>query len=564
METLETLSKEAIIAQLEIDLKEKSTEELIASTKHLKAQFEEATEKEKQLQLQAYEAETGNVEGFEYTANPLDSKFAELYNVLQDKKTAFKQEQARKEEENYKAKLEIINSLKALTESELINIGEAFKQFYELRDKWNEIGTVNQARYKQLQFDYSHLQDVFYYNVGIHKELKNYDFKKNAELKEKIIDKLQNLLHVDSIRQLEHFIKEYQNEWDAAGPTTQEKWEELKNRYWELVNAVYEKIRLHYLNLREQQKEALEKKNQLLESVKNEIAKVTEQSKIAEWNNITDFIIKAQEEWKKSGLIKKAKEQALFEEFRAAVDAFFSQKGEYFGELKDKQKKAENKKRDLIAKVNAIKESTDWNNTGKQIIRLQEEWKKSGNTHPKVDQKLWTEFRAACDYFFNAKKQYFDTLDDRLEANLTKKTEAAGKIANATSAQEFSTAVEEWHTVGFVPKKNITESNTAFDKAVKTAAEKLKLENTEDLVFEAKINAFKKSENAKELLFGERKFLQEKIEKIKSELAQYENNLAFFGPSKGAQKLKEAVEAKMTVAKENLEKLQSKFKLVRE
>lgn len=564
MEILETLSKEAIIAQLEIDLKEKSTEELIASTKQLKASFEEATEKEKQLQLQAYEAETGNVEGFEYTANPLDSKFAELYNVLQDKKTAYKQEQARKEEENYKAKLEIINSLKTLTESELANIGEAFKQFYELRDKWNEIGTVNQARYKQLQFDYSHLQDVFYYNVGIHNELKNYDFKKNAELKEKIIEKLQNLLQVDSIRQLEHFIKEYQNEWDAAGPTTQEKWEELKTRYWELVNAVYEKIRLHYLNLREKQKEALEKKNQLLESVKNEIAKVTEQSKIAEWNNITDFIIKAQEEWKKSGLIKKAKEQALFEEFRAAVDAFFSQKGEYFGELKDKQKKAENKKRDLIAKVNAIKDSTDWNNTGKQIIRLQEDWKKSGNTHPKIDRKLWTEFRAACDYFFNAKKQYFDTLDDRLEANLTKKSEAAEKIANATSAQEFSTAVEEWYSAGFVPKKNITESNTAFEKATKTAAEKLKLENTEDLVFEAKINAFKKSENAKELLFGERKFLQEKIEKIKSELAQYENNLAFFGPSKGAQKLKEAVEAKMTVAKENLKKLQSKLKLVRE
>jgi hypothetical protein len=562
METLEKLSKEQIVAQLENDLKEKSIEDLMASTKHLKSQFHEADNAEVDAQLKTFEAEGGNKTDFSPEENPINHRFKELYNILQERKKEYKKELARLEEENYLAKIEVINQLRELTEAGNDNIGEAFKKFYELRDKWNEIGAVNQARYKQLQFDYSHLQDVFYYNISIHKELKNYDFKKNAELKEAIVEKLKSLQDLDSIRQLEHFIKEYQNEWDSIGPTTEEKWAQLKNNYWDLVNSVYEKIRLHYQNIREQQKEAQDKKEALLETTQHFVATIAENWKLKDWNTATEKIQEIQEEWKKAGLLRKSKNNALYESFKAHIDEFFAKKSDFFDNLKGEQKASEQKKKSLIEKANALKTSTDWAAATPKIIQLQEQWKKSGSTHPKTDQKLWKEFREACDYFFTAKKNYFDTLDDRLEENLKNKNAAIENIEKATTPEQLTAAVQQWHEAGFVPKKQITKSNTDFDKALAATAKKLSLSNIEDLVFEAKINAYKKAGNSKDLLQSEKRFVLGKIEKLRSEMSQYENNLSFFGPSKGAQKLKEAVENKMKQTAENLEKWEKKLKLL--
>lgn len=560
MESIEKLSKQEIINQFEQDLNEKSVEELLISVRELKEKFDEATAQEK---LEILNTEENNEAKEKTPENPLDGKFTELYNVFQERKTAHKQALTKAEEDNYQAKLEIIESLKNITEGEISNIGEAFKQVNELKEKWYAIGAVNKARYKQLQFDFSHVLDLFYYNIGIHKELKNYDLKKNAEIKEAIIEKLQHLLQVESIKQLEHFIKEYQNEWDLAGPTTQEKWEELKNKYWDAVNAVYEKIKEHYHQYRTKLRESHEKKQLLLENLLSETSKIDSFEKINDWNKATESIIKLQEEWLKIGFIKRNHEQNLSTEFRSTIDDFFKQKSAFFEKLKTKQKKSEEIKRNLIEKVNTLKSQTDWVNTSTQIIKLQADWKKTGNTHPKIDQKLWTEFRAACDTFFSTKKEYFDTLDDRLEENFNQKKNAVEKMQNADSAEALSKAVEDWYLLGFVPKNKVTESNTSFEKALKSAGEKLKIANIEDFQFEIKIKALKKAENGKEALNNERKFIEGKIDKIKSELAQYENNLAFFGPSKGAQKLKDAVEARMSVAKENLNNLEGKLKLLK-
>jgi len=563
MESLEILSKEEIIAQFEKDLNEKSIEELMVLVKELKEKFTEATAQEEAKQLELYNANDTNENDFVATKNPLDDKFTELFNIYQERKTAHKQAQAKAEEENYQAKLEIIESLKNLTEGEISNIGEAFKLVNELKEKWYAIGAVNKARYKQLQFDFSHLLDMFFYNIGIHKELKNYDLKKNAEIKEGLIEKLNHLLKVDSIKQLEHFIKEYQNEWDAVGPTTEEKWTELKTKYWDAVNAIYDKIKEHYHQYRTKLREDREQKLLLLDNLKLETEKISTFNRINDWNNATEVVVKIQEDWRKIGFVKRNTEQNLTEEFKALMDDFFAKKSDFFATLKTEQKSAEEKKKTLIEKAHQLKTQTDWVNTSNQIIKLQQDWKKTGNTHPKIDQKLWTEFRTACDHFFNAKKHYYDTLDDRLEENFKQKELATEQIKNADSTEALSQAIEQWYKIGFVPKNKITESTKSFESALKTATEKLKINNAEDFQFEARVKAFKTAENGKELLQNERKFIEGKIEKINTELAQYENNLAFFGPSKGAQKLKEAVESRMQTAKENLQKLQAKLKVLK-
>jgi hypothetical protein len=283
---------------------------------------------------------------------------------------------------------------------------------------------------------------------------------------------------------------------------------------------------------------------------------------LKDWNTATEKIQEIQEEWKKAGLLRKSKNNALYESFKAHIDEPFAKKSDFFDNLKGEQKASEQKKKSLIEKANALKTSTDWAAATPKIIQLQEQWKKSGSTHPKTDQKLWKEFREACDYFFTAKKNYFDTLDDRLEENLKNKNAAIENIEKATTPEQLTAAVQQWHEAGFVPKKQITKSNTDFDKALASAAKKLSISNIEDLVFEAKINAYKKAENSKDLMQSEKRFVLGKIEKLRSEMSQYENNLSFFGPSKGAQKLKEAVENKMKQTAENLEKWEQKLKLL--
>lgn len=557
------MTKEEIIVQLEQDLKEKSVEDLIATTKHLSSKYREAEEAEEKEQLEKFVEEGGHPNDFITEKNPLDGKFKELFNLLLEKKAAYKKEIAEKEEANYQAKLQILEQLKALTEGEQQNLGATFQKFYDLRDEWEAIGAVNQARYKQLQYDYSHLKDVFYYNVKIHHELKNYDFKKNGEKKEEIIKKLQGLKEVTSIRQLEHFIKEYQDEWDAIGPTTQEKWEELKSTYWELVNEVYEKIRLHYKKVRELQKNVLEKKEALLAKMEAIAATVSNDWKLKDWNKATEKIKTLQQEWKEAGYTKKAKENELFETFGALTDDFFSKKKAFFEKLKEKQGKSEARKEALIEKAEQLKDSKDWKNTGQELIHLQKEWKKIPPAHFKIENKLWERFRSACDTFFEAKKEYFDTLDDRKEENLEVKQKGIEAIENATTKEELEKGLELWYGAFEVPKNQIKKALNELDKAVQKALKTVEDKNIEMTMFKAKVKALKNADNKELLIKDEKRFIQSKIQKIKEELNQYENNLSFFGPSKGAQKLKEAVEMKMATAEKEMKDWQQKLKLLK-
>lgn len=562
METPLIMTKEEIIVQLEQDLKKKSVEDLVATTKHLSSKYKEAEDVEEKQQLEKFVEEGGHPNDFIAEKNPLDGKFKELFNLLLEKKTAYKKEITEKEEGNYQAKLQILEQLKALTEDEQQNLGATFQKFYALRDEWEAVGAVNQARYKQLQYDYSHLKDIFYYNVKIHRELKNYDFKKNGEKKEEIIKKLQGLKEVSSIRQLEHFIKEYQDEWDAIGPATQDKWETLKNTYWDLVNEVYEKIRLHYKNIRELQKNVLENKEALLAKMEEIVGTILNEWGLKDWNKATEKIKTLQQEWKEAGYTKKAKENELFEVFGALADDFFGKKKVFFEKLKEKQGKRESRKEALIEKAEHLKVSKDWKNTSQELINLQKEWKKIPPAHFKIENKLWEKFRSACDTFFESKKEYFDTLDDRKEENLEVKQKGIEAIENAKTKDELVQGLEIWYGAFEVPKNQIKKALNELDKTVKKALETVEDKNIEMTMFKAKVKALKNSDNNELLIKDEKRFIQSKIQKIKEELNQYENNLSFFGPSKGAQKLKEAVENKMATAEKEMKDWEQKLKLL--
>lgn len=562
IEDKELLTKQQIIDKLESDISELEIDALTQSFKELRVLFEEATSEEKKIARAQYEEEIKDIEipnDFVFERNPLDARFSELAKIYKEKKQLHKKQLAEQMEANYEQKKTLIEKLQELTSSELSNIGASFKSFYDIRDAWAGIGDVNQARYKQLQHDYSHLVDLFYYNIGVHKELQNYDLQKNGEMKEKLIAKLQGLKEVESIRQLEHYIKKYQNEWDAIGPTTQEKWAALKEPYWNTVNGIYEKIKLHYQGIRERQKERVAAKENLLSQVKEKVENLAEEMDLKAWNSVSKVVQGFQEEWKQTGFSKKGTEENLWNDFKANLDVFYEKKSAFFGDLKKEQGIAEKRKMRLIEEAESLQESKDWNETSKKLIKLQNDWKKAGRVAPKLDQKLWSRFRKACDAFFTAKKTFYDTMDDRYSANLEGKKKAVDAISKAKDEASLQESIANWYKLGHVPKGDIKKVQDAFDKAVKKATEGLKLNDPSSFIFKAKVEAMKLAENGENLLEDERRFIKNKLDKLRAELEQYENNLTFFGQSKGAQKLKEVVEVKMNDVSNRMDELKKKL-----
>lgn len=572
MEEKQALSRQNINEQFKQLLENDDFLMVLEQVPDIKAAYDEAYRADFQAQKDAFLAQQAaentqtetdvELPTFKFEQDEAAEQFKTLYAQFSERKKEHKRILAEKEEKNFEAKTTILEKLKALTEKEIVNFGEAFNEFKALQEDWRAIGEVNKARFQSLQTAYSHLIDTFFYNVNIHKDLKNYSFEKNRDEKKKLIEKLQELIHNDSIIQLEHYIKQYQKEWDEIGPTFQEEWNALKENYWTSVNAIYTKIREHYSKIRETQKIAIEKKEQLLAEAKELLEKVHATQNPSQWNDFTQKLKDIQQEWKKTGFSKKEKDDVLWNEFRNTSNQVFEFIQAKFGELNEKRDAFEEQKLALIAQANALKDSKEWKETTEKLIKMQEKWKSIGALKPQKDQKLWLNFRNACNGFFEAKKAYFEGLDDRQADHFKQKETINKAIENASTTEGLNTLIADWWAIGHVPKKDIKNSTTSFEKAVNKAIINLNLDeqSKEQMLFAAKLKAFKKDDNGTKLLENEKRFIKEKVDKLKDEINQFENNLSFFGDSKGAQKLKEVVEKKIAETQLQLKNWQEKLK----
>lgn len=563
----EALTKEQIIASFEELVKAENAIERRAEVKRWKKRFDELTIEEQAEQEKAFEAKEDKEEGetYEFQANPLDNRWKELYNIFLDKWQDYKKAQAELERQNLEKKEQLLEELKQLVEEGMTNVGAAFAKFYEIRDQWNEIGDVNKAKFKQLQYDYSHYRDLFYHNVNIYDQLKTYDFEKNAEQKKAIIEELKALAEEKRIKVKERGIKELQARWDEIGPTSNEVWEELKTAYWDLVNGIYDTIRDHYKSIREAQAKVLEEKNTLIGKMEELIVKAEGFKTPKDWIESNEVLNELHKEWKAAGYAVRSKEEQIWEKFKGMSDDLRQKQNEFFAALKKENQTIVEAKEKLIQQAEKVKESKEWKKTAETLIKFQKEWKKLGHVAYKKDQELWNRFRSACDEFFNARKNYFDTLDDRQEDNFKQKEALSKQIAEAKNEEELRGLIKSWQAVDFVPKNKIAKADASFNQAVNSAGKRLGMsdEQLDLLQFEEKVAAIKEDENAEAKLKAERQYIRTQIDKIQDEILRFEENLAFFGPSKGAQKLKEVVDKKIADAQSQLTELKAKLKLLK-
>lgn len=501
--------------------------------------------------------------------DPIKDQFKEVLGVFLSKKKAVLEEKKAVEETNLKSKKSILSQLKDLIQNEE-NIGKAFGTKKELNEKWKTIGAVPRGKDQELNAEYFRLNEEFNYNINIYKQLQEHDYKRNGDLKNEVIVKLEALLKEEHIKSVESSLKTLQDEWNEIGPVNQELWEDFKERYWKNVKALYEKISKHYDDLKVVRAEIIEKKKSLLEEVKTLVSQEIDSHKT--WDVETKKLLKFQSDWKTLGKGTKEEDDALWKELRSACDSFFDAKKEFYEKRNSEFGGIKSKKEELIKEVEAIRESQEWKDTTLKIISIQKQWKKLGSAGPKHENKLWKEFRVHCDYFFNAKDAYFKKEEDAYQDNLKQKVDLIEEIkAYKPSAEDVKASISDlqgfaarFSEIGNVPRDQKDEVYANYKSALDAQYASLKIEKgqKDTILFQAKIDALKGSPNSQRAFDKERGDLRNQISKLNKEVTQLENNLGFFGNSKGSNPLTAQVEKDIEKTKSKIESLKALLKLI--
>ena len=567
---IDLLMKTELITKME-ELLLKDAGEVAADVRALQKEYQKLWTSEFEKAKQSFVDEGGQAKDFEYVKGPEDLSFENLVESYNKLKKESDQKIAGEQARNLSIRQEIISKIKDLSQlSE--NVGAAVRKLHELQTQWKETGPVSSHKYKEIQADYSHAVEDIYYNLKIFRDLQEHDLKKNFELKTELIGKLHTIQSLDNIKEAERLIKIYRNEWDEIGPVPNAKWEALKHDYKVVLDETYSKIKTFYKSAEEQKESNLKAKQDIIEKVKAMITNGAE-AKATRWNEATEKIIALQAEWKSIGRTTEKDNEKIWAEFRTLCDSFFEKKKEFFSGLNEKFAENRKIKTQLIAKAEALSNSTDWQRTGLDLIKLQDTWKKYPSNGDKEEPKLFARFRKACNTFFDAKKNHYEKIDASYEENLTIKEGILSRLleiklsedgnANREILKNFSS---EWNAAGLVPMKDKKRLNDAFYNKLDELYEEMHIDKHEksNIQFRTKIDRLLASENGFDLLLKESDHLKKMADEINARVRTYDNNLGFFKTSKGSNSFMKEIEDKIAVEKAKIAELTAKRKLISE
>lgn len=552
----DTMNKlEEIIEKLEALVQHDLNDQVVTSLDKIKIWFNEtyASAEEKEADME----------------EALLEKYHELVAKVQQRIESSKNQKASEESNNLTLKREIIEALKKLSE-EVNSLGESYNLFNALKDKWKSIGNVPEKQYLNLQRDYRFYNEKFHYNIGLYKESKEVDLKKNLQLKEELLERLKQISEKVNIKEIENQVRTLQNEWDEIGPTFNEEWERLRDLFKEYLNTAYQKIQEHHHVIFESMMANMKLKIALAEKV--EAIDISTYNNPKKWEDATKEILAIQEEYKKIGFARKQDNEKIWERFRKACNHFFDSKKTYYDSLKEKNQVGRSEKESLIEKVQKFKDSNDWAYATDAIIKLQQSWKQTATAGHQMDNKLWETFRNHCDDFFNAKKHYYETLDERQADNLSKKQAVIVKIQNFNASgniEQDLTQIDalklEFEAIDFVPKKDKEKISALYKDAIGSIYSKLNIgkDELENMRFNSKLEALRNAPNAITEIRNEIQYWRERQQKMENSISQKENNMAFFSKNKNTSDLLSGVQEEINSEKEALVIVKEKIKKLR-
>lgn len=560
------LTKEEIIATLkELNLKDGSEISRDEIT-HLKQAFFAIRKNELAAEKQAF-LEKGNEEAaFAPMPDEAEDQFQAIMKELKEKKAAYIAEVEAQKQANLAKKLEIIDELEKLAE-DTDNVNRTFPRFRELTQEFKNAGEVPPTETTDIYRNYSAAVERFYDRLKINKDLRDYDFKKNLEQKQLLIDEAEKLAAENDVILAFRRLQELHDKWRETGPVAKE----IRESIWEKFKDASAVINKRYQDFFEQRKarerENEEKKTEICERV--EALDFSSLKNYAAWEEMTKTILEAQQDWKKLGFASKKVNNTLFARFRETCDKFFAAKAEFFKNIRENHSANLDKKIALCEKAEALKESTDWKNTAEKLVSLQKEWKTIGSVDKKHSDAVWERFQQACDYFFDRRKKATSSTRKAEQQNLKDKNSVIDSLKNIpleTPREEavklIKDAMAKWQQIGHVPFKDKDKVYNAYREIVDKLYDHFDVKETRANManFANDINEMATDTNK---LYRERERLARACEQKRSELKTYENNLGFFNiTSKGGNSLLKDTERRMQRIKEDIAALESKIKLI--
>lgn len=537
-----------------------------AEVDHLKTTFYKLHFAEREAQQKAYLEAGGDPEKYQIMPDEEEETFkAEMVIIKEKRQRAFLAQEEEKQE-NLKKKLEIIEKIKAMaTSPEEAN--KSFQEFKALQNEWKEIKSVPAEKANELWRNYQLYVEQFYDLVNLNREAREYDFKKNLEKKTALCESAEKLADEEDVISAFHQLQELHQEFRETGPVAKELREEIWTRFKNASTVINKRHQQHFEELRAKEEENLTRKTELCEKVEA-IAK-EENKGTADWEKHTKEIIEIQQEWKTIGFAPQKMNVKIFERFRAACDEFFTQKSEFFKQLKQQFADNAEKKKELVEKAQALSDSTEWKSTTDKLIALQKEWKTIGMVPKKLGDQLWTDFQAACNKFFDARKAATNGTRNAEHENLDKKKEIIEKLnallaeAGDNVQEKLQELTDAYNKIGHVPFKEkdklYKEYHDVLDKIYKDlhiSAAKRRVDNFRN-------NIKQMASRGMDVIDNERGRLMHRYEQLKSEINTYENNLGFLNiSSKKGNSLIDEMNRKVQRLKDDLEETRQKIKAI--
>ena len=515
--------------------------------------------------------EGGTEESFVPAADNDEAEFKSIMTAIKEKRSTFNAELEKQKEENLQTKLGIIEKLK-----ELVNypedVNKAYNDFKKLQQEWNEIKLVPQAKVNELWKNYQVYVEKFYDIIKINNEFRDYDFKKNLEIKTKLCEAAERLANEADVVSAFHQLQKLHQEFRDTGPVAKELRDEIWARFKNASTEVNRRHQQHFEALKEVEQRNLDEKTVICEIV--EATEYNELNSFNAWEKKTQEIIALQNKWKTIGFAPQKMNVKIFERFRAACDDFFKKKGEFFKKIKEEMNENLEKKKALCEKVEALKDSTDWKETSDILTKLQKEWKTIGPVSKKYSDPIWKRFIEACDYFFEQKNKATSSLHSIEVENLQKKKALIEKLTTIDESLEASEAsnlvretIKEWNAIGHVPFKEKDKLYKQFHDLVDKQFDRLNVSATNRKLNNFKTNisnvAGQGEKGGVQTLYREREKLVRAYESMKNEIKTYENNLGFLtSSSKKGNSLVTELNRKVEKLKSDLELTLEKIKVI--
>lgn len=535
--------------------------------REVKPLYDEMRDRERSEALERFIAGGGTTEDFDYKGDEHDTLFDANLKLIRDRKAQYLKQQEEKKSENLLKKQELLEKLRVLADSP--ETTDQFEQFKELQKQWKAVGPVSGPQAKTLWANYHALLDRFYDNQSIYFELKELDRKKNLEAKLELCVRAEKLSEVEIIKDAIRELNELHHEFKHIGPVPKDDKEAVWQRFKAASDAVYARRDSYLQNLQQELQVNLGNKASLSDAVQEFVH--FQSDRIKEWNQKTKEILEIQKQWEVIGGLPRAKAKEVNKKFWSAFKTFFNNKNTFFKKLDEEREQNLNLKNELVQRANELKESTEWDKTANELKNLQQKWKEIGPVPEKFREKVFKEFKDACDHFFEQKRTQQGKVEDEQSENLKQKEELCTILESHAAARTASYEVlkdlqERYNSIGFVPRKDINAIRTRYHEAVERFINSIPNITDDErgkIALENQLSDLRNDPMADRKIYQKEQVIRKKISKIESDIGLWQNNLEFFSRSQNAEKVREEFNDKIKTANEHLKQLKDQLRMLK-